>query len=63
MDVKARKDIVWKMQKMIFDARPYIVLFYSEDSIAYRKDRWSFDPETGNWRIKSAITHKMVKPL
>ncbi len=40
--VKAeRQAIVWKMQEMIFNDRPYIVLYYEKLLQAYRSDRFT----------------------
>jgi peptide/nickel transport system substrate-binding protein len=35
-----RRQIIWKMQKMAFDDRPYIVLYYQDLLRAYRSDRF-----------------------
>jgi peptide/nickel transport system substrate-binding protein len=40
-DKKTRRDIIWKMQKMAFDDKPYIVLYYQDLLRAYRSDRFT----------------------
>ncbi|NMC13517.1 MAG: ABC transporter substrate-binding protein [Chloroflexi bacterium] len=40
VDEKERQQIVWKMQEMVFNDRPYIVLYYEKLLQAYRSDRF-----------------------
>lgn len=63
LDRDDRRDLVWDMQEYIFEARPYVVLFYGQDVIAYNTDKFEFDPEVGNMRLRSAITHDKMLPL
>jgi len=41
VDKDARQKIVWKMQEMVFNDRPYIVLYYEPNLDAYRTDRFT----------------------
>ncbi|MFH1184733.1 MAG: ABC transporter substrate-binding protein [Chloroflexota bacterium] len=41
VDRDARRDIIWEMQKMVFDDRPYIVFYYQDLLRAYRSDRFT----------------------
>lgn len=63
LDYNKRKDLIWKMQDFIFNARPYIMLFYGQDILAYNTTNFTLDAETGNMRLKSAITHGKVLPV
>ena len=40
VDKAARQQIIWKMQEMIYNDRPYIVLYYEKMLQAYRSDRF-----------------------
>lgn len=41
VDEKERQAIIWKMQEMVFNDRPYIVLYYEKLLQAYRSDRFT----------------------
>jgi peptide/nickel transport system substrate-binding protein len=41
VDKNERQQIVWKMQEMVFNDRPYIVLWYQDLLQAYRSDRFT----------------------
>lgn len=41
VDRDDRRAIIWEMQKMAFDDRPYIVLYYQDLLRAYRSDRFT----------------------
>jgi peptide/nickel transport system substrate-binding protein len=41
LDLKARQDIVWDMQKMVHDEVVYIIPYYSASVQAYRTDRFT----------------------
>ncbi len=41
VDKAARQAIIWKMQEMVFNDRPYIVLWYEDLLRAYRSDRFT----------------------
>jgi peptide/nickel transport system substrate-binding protein len=41
LDFEARKDIVWEMQKIVFDDVVYIIPFYEKSTQAYRTDRFT----------------------
>lgn len=45
VDVEARKEIVWRMQQLIFDDVTYIIPFYGLEVQAYRSDRFT------NWLV------------
>ncbi len=40
VDKSARQQIIWKMQEMVYNDRPYIVLYYEKVLQAYRSDRF-----------------------
>lgn len=41
LDFEARREIVWQMQKMVFDDVVYIIPFYDANVQAYRTDRFT----------------------
>lgn len=41
LDQNTRKDMVWKMQEIVFDDVVYIIPFYSQNVQAFRKDRFT----------------------
>ncbi len=41
IDKTERQQIIWKMQEMVFNDRPYIVLWYEKLLQAYRSDRFT----------------------
>jgi peptide/nickel transport system substrate-binding protein len=41
VDKAARQQAIWKMQEMVFNDMPYIVLFYEDLLQAYRTDRFT----------------------
>jgi peptide/nickel transport system substrate-binding protein len=41
IDKNQRQQIIWKMQEMVFNDRPYIVLYYEKLLQAYRSDRFT----------------------
>ncbi len=44
IDPESRKEIIWKMQEIIAEERPWLILAYTDSISAYRKDRFTFDP-------------------
>jgi peptide/nickel transport system substrate-binding protein len=50
-----RKDILWQMQQMIFDDRPWLMIAYPEAISAYRSDRFTFSPDLPLAGIKWAL--------
>ena len=40
VDKNARQQVIWKMQELVFNDRPYIVLAYEDMLQAYRSDRF-----------------------
>jgi len=41
VDREARRDVIYEMQRMVFEDRPYIVLYYEDLLRAYRSDRFT----------------------
>ena len=41
VDRDERQELIWEMQEMVYNDRPYIVLFYSKSLEAYRSDRFT----------------------
>ncbi len=62
VDDKERQAIVWKMQEMVYNDRPYIVLYYEKLLQAYRSDRFKgFIPSVIG--IESGISLLQVEPV
>lgn len=62
IDKTQRQQIVWKMQQMVFNDRPYIVLYYEKLLQAYRSDRFTgFVPSPLG--IDIALSFLQVKPV
>ncbi len=56
VDHAERREAIWTMQEMIYEARPWIVLLYGPTIVAYRNDRFEgFDPAAkylfGKWSL------------
>jgi peptide/nickel transport system substrate-binding protein len=62
LNYQERKDLIWKMQEVLYNELPYIMLFYGQDIIAYNTKRFKIDPEAANMRLRSAITHGKYTP-
>jgi peptide/nickel transport system substrate-binding protein len=53
---ETRRQIIWEMQEKLFNERPYIVLTYAKNIMAYRSDRFTgFGEEAGDLLWKSAL--------
>ncbi len=62
IDKTQRQQIIWKMQEMVFNDRPYIVLYYEKNLQAYRSDRFTgFIPSPLG--IDIALSYVNVKPV
>ncbi len=62
VDKAQRQQIIWKMQEMVFNDRPYIVLWYEKNLQAYRSDRFTgFIPSPLG--IDIAQSYLNVKPV
>ena len=62
LDRTARQQIVWQMQEMAYNDRPYIVLFYDDLLQAYRSDRFTGFVESA-LGIDSSQSLKNVEPV
>jgi peptide/nickel transport system substrate-binding protein len=62
LDRTARQKIIWQMQEIAFNDRPYIVLFYNDLLQAYRSDRFKGFVESA-LGIISAESLKQVEPV
>jgi peptide/nickel transport system substrate-binding protein len=62
-DRDARQKIVWDMQEMVFNDRPYIVYWYPDTLQAYRSDRFKNFLETGVLDIQSSESLSQVEPV
>ncbi len=62
VDQNARQQIVWKMQQIAYNDRPYIVLWYEELIQAYRYDRFKnfIQSPLG---IEAAVSLRQVEPV
>ncbi len=62
VDKTQRQQIIWKMQELVFNDRPYIVLYYEKLLQAYRSDRFTgFVPSPLG--IDIALSYLQVKPV
>ncbi len=41
LDPQARKELIWRMQQIIYEQTPWVVLTYPEHLEAYRTDKWT----------------------
>ena len=62
IDKNERQQIIWKMQEMVFNDRPYIVLWYEKLLQAYRSDRFTGFVESP-LGIDIAQSFVQVKPV
>jgi peptide/nickel transport system substrate-binding protein len=62
-DRNARQKIVWDMQEMVFNDRPYIVYYYDDTLQAYRSDRFKNFLEKGVLDIQSSESLQQVEPV
>jgi peptide/nickel transport system substrate-binding protein len=62
IDKNARQKIVWKMQEMVYNNRPYIVLYYEKTLEAYRSDRFKgfIDSPLG---VEISLSLRLVEPV
>ncbi len=63
LDDKERQKIVWDMQEIIFNDRPYIVYWYPDTLQAYRSDRFTNFVETASQGIQDADSLRQVEPV
>jgi peptide/nickel transport system substrate-binding protein len=63
LDDAARQKIVWEMQEMVFNDRPYIVLWYDNVLQAYRSDKFTgfIEYPTGIDAFQSLMNVEPVK--
>jgi peptide/nickel transport system substrate-binding protein len=62
VDKTQRQQMVWKMQEMVFNDRPYIVLYYEKLLQAYRSDRFTgFTPSPLGIDIAASLVN--VEPV
>jgi peptide/nickel transport system substrate-binding protein len=58
-----RQKIVWQMQDMVFNDRPYIVYWHPDALQAYRSDRFKNFLEAGILDIQSSESLQQVEPV
>lgn len=58
IDVEQRRQVLWEMQQVIYDARPWIMTVYPEALGAYRSDRFSFSPNLTIALLKWALLNE-----
>jgi peptide/nickel transport system substrate-binding protein len=63
LDDKERQKIVWEMQEIIFNDRPYIVYWYPDSLQAYRSDRFTNFVEAASLGIQDADSLVQVVPV
>lgn len=63
VDKNERQKVVWKMQEMVFNDRPYIVMYYEKMLQAYRSDRFTGFVESplGIESAQSLVQVELVK--
>jgi peptide/nickel transport system substrate-binding protein len=63
VDKAERQKVVWKMQEMVFNDRPYIVLYYEKMLQAYRSDRFTgfIESPLGIESAQSLLNVELVK--
>jgi peptide/nickel transport system substrate-binding protein len=57
LDEEKRRQVIWQMQQMIFDDKPYIPLAHQKAITAYRSDRFQFSPDVARLSTKYALFH------
>jgi len=62
-DRAQRQKIVWEMQQLAFDDKPYIVYWYADTLQAYRTDRFKNFIESPILAIESAASLRQVEPV
>lgn len=63
VDPAERQKIVWEMQKIAFDDRPYIVYWYADTLEAYRTDRFRNFVESPIVQIEGVESLLQVEPV
>jgi peptide/nickel transport system substrate-binding protein len=63
IDSAERQKIVWEMQQMVFDDKPYIVYWYADTLQAYRTDRFQSFIESPILGLESAASLRQVEPV
>ena len=63
VDKTQRQQVIWKMQEMVFNDRPYIVLYYEKLLQAYRSDRFTgfIESPLGIESAQSLLQAELVK--
>jgi peptide/nickel transport system substrate-binding protein len=63
VDKVERQKVVWKMQEMVFNDRPYIVMYYEKMLQAYRSDRFTgfIESPLGIESAQSLLQAELVK--
>jgi peptide/nickel transport system substrate-binding protein len=54
-DVEERRRIIWEMQEMLFEDRPYIITSYLFIVSSYRRDRFTFSDDLASQLLKWAL--------
>lgn len=67
-DLEARREIVFEMQRYLYEQSPELVLWYDRDLEAYRSDRWTGfveSPEPGGYLLDQYTMYSMsrVRPI
>jgi peptide/nickel transport system substrate-binding protein len=65
LDFEKRKDIIWEMQKIVFDDVVYIIPFYDQTVQAYRSDRFTGWPVTegGKLALEDVTSLILIEPV
>ncbi len=62
-DPAQRQKIIWEMQQLVFDDKPYIVYWYADTLQAYRTDRFKNFIESPILAIETAASLRQVEPV
>ena len=62
IDRNGRQKIIWKMQEMVYNDRPYIVLYYERILEAYRSDRFKGFLES-SLGVEISLSLRQVEPV
>jgi peptide/nickel transport system substrate-binding protein len=62
-DPAERQKIIWEMQEMVFNDRPYIVFWYPDTLQAFRSDRFKGFIESSTVEIQDSDSLRQVEPV
>jgi ABC-type transport system substrate-binding protein len=64
VDKDKRKEMVWELQKIVFDDVVYIIPFYSLNVQAYRTDRFQgWTTDAGKLELSDPTSLTVIEPV